>query len=133
MTGAPQTSSVAGLVNWSDGEASVQTAVTGDLVTVANKATGNAAATGLFPLQPGGQVSWNASANEHEDSQVNAFVATMIAKNYVRTYVDAAMPTLDEQMTGTVSVQTTGDAFNRIAVTQTRTRRREPGGDVPVQ
>ena len=41
--------------------------------------------------------------------------------------------TLDEQMTGSVSVQTTGDAFNRVAITQTRTRTRAPGGEVSQQ
>src|SRR5262245_8989995 len=41
--------------------------------------------------------------------------------------------TLDEQMTGTVSVQAKGDAFNRVAITQTRSRSRSPGGEVPQQ
>jgi hypothetical protein len=41
--------------------------------------------------------------------------------------------TLDEQMTGTVSVQTKGDAFKRVAITQTRSRSRTPGGEVPQQ
>jgi hypothetical protein len=40
---------------------------------------------------------------------------------------------LDEQMTGSVSVQAKGDAFTRVAITQTRSRSRAPGGEVPAQ
>jgi hypothetical protein len=40
---------------------------------------------------------------------------------------------LDEQMTGSVSVQAKGDAFTRVAITLTRSRSRAPGGEVPAQ
>ncbi|HUS30985.1 MAG TPA: choice-of-anchor J domain-containing protein [Kofleriaceae bacterium] len=111
VNGAAQTTSATGVVSWSDGEASVATGITGDLAAVVNKATGNAEATALYALQPGSQFAWDASGSESEDAQVNAYVATMIAKDYVRANIDANMRTLDEVIPVNVNIANSCNAF----------------------
>ena len=46
-----------------------------------------------------------------EDAQVNAYIATMTVKEYVRNNVDAAMPTLDEPITVNVNIGQSCNAF----------------------
>jgi hypothetical protein len=112
VNGGVQTSSMGGVVSWSpDGPTSVQTSVTGDLVTVVNKGDGNLAASATMSIAPGDQLVWDATASEHDDAQVNTFIATGIAKEYVRQFVDPAMPTLDEQMTANVNIAQNCNAF----------------------
>lgn len=112
LGGAPQTTSVSGSVSWSpDTEVSLQTSITGDLATVVNKAMGNASAAATYTLQPGGQIVWDASGSEHDDAQLNAYIVTNIAKEYVRAYLDPTMPTLDEQMTVNVNIAQNCNAF----------------------
>jgi hypothetical protein len=112
VAGAAQTTSILGTVTWSpDTPTTVQTSVTGDLVTVVNKADGNGVATAALVIAPGDQLVWDASAVEEDDAQVNVFVATGIAKEYVRQYIDPAMPTLDEQITANVNIAQNCNAF----------------------
>ncbi len=112
VNGAPQTTTKAGAVSWgAEPNVEVETSVAGDLVSVVNKATGNAAATARFPLTAGGAAAWDASGVVEEDAQVNAYVATMIAKEYVRDFIDPAMPTLDDQMAVNVNIAQSCNAF----------------------
>jgi hypothetical protein len=112
INGATATTTMGGIVSWSpDAPTGVQTSVTGDFVTIVNKASGNAAATASLSVAPGGQLVWDASANELDDAQVNTFIATNIAKEYVRQHIDPAMPTLDEQMVANVNIAQNCNAF----------------------
>lgn len=112
VAGAAQTTTTTGTVTWSpDSPTSVNTSVTGDLVTIVNKAEGNAAATATLTLAPGDSLVWDASAAPEDDAQVNTFIATGIAKEYVRQNLDAAMPTLDEQMIANVNIDQNCNAF----------------------
>jgi hypothetical protein len=111
VNSAPQTTTMTGTVAWDSGDAEVITAVSGDLVAVVNKAAGGVAANGIYALGPGGSLVWDASGSEFDDAQLNAYVATMIAKDYVRNHVDAQMPTLDEQMPVNVNIGQNCNAF----------------------
>jgi MYXO-CTERM domain-containing protein len=111
VNGVDQTTTDSGIVTWSDGEASIETSITGDLVAVVNKATGNAVASALYALQPDSALAWDASTSEFDDAQVNAYVATMIAKDYVRANIDGSMKTLDEVMPVNVNIANNCNAF----------------------
>lgn len=112
VNGAMQTTTASGGVTWSpDMPTTVQTSVTGDLVAVVNKANGNLAASATLELAPGGQLVWDASGNELDDAQINTFIATGIAKEYVRQHIDPAMPTIDEQMTANVNIAQNCNAY----------------------
>jgi hypothetical protein len=111
VNGAAQTTSADGAVSWTDGEASVETSITGDLAQVVNKATGNAIASALYSLQPSSALSWDASGSEFDDAQVNAYVATMIAKDYVRANLDPGMSTLEDVIPVNVNIANNCNAF----------------------
>ncbi len=112
VAGAAQTTSATGTVTWTpDGPTSVETSVTGDLVAIVNKAEGALAATATLTLAPGDALVWDASGTVEDDAQVSTFIATGIAKEYVRQNLDPAMPTLDEQMIANVNINQTCNAF----------------------
>ncbi len=112
VNGAPQTTTPTGGITWSpDAEASVETSITGDFVMVVNKATDPTVASALYALQPSSQFAWDASADEPKDAQVNAYIAAMIVRDFVRTNLDAQMPTIDMQMTANVNIDSTCNAF----------------------
>ena len=112
VNGMMATTSPAGVVSWTpDGDASLETSVVGDFVSVVNKATDNAAAAAVFAISPGGQLVWDASGSEHADAQVNAYVASQIAKDYVRQHIDPLMPTIDEQLIVNVNIAQSCNAF----------------------
>lgn len=112
VNGVEQTTTMTGAVTWEPSAGvEVETSVLGDLVIVANKATGNVTASALHALGPGGAITWDASGNEFEDAQLNAYVGTMIAKEYVRNHVDPEMPTLDDQMVVNVNIGQNCNAF----------------------
>jgi MYXO-CTERM domain-containing protein len=111
VNGVSQTTSLDGSLSWTGGAVEVVTGVIGDLVTVYNKATGNAAASAIHPLSPGGALVWNASASAEDEAQLNTYVTTMIAKEYVRDHVDPNMPTLDDQMLVNVNIGQSCNAF----------------------
>lgn len=111
VNGAPQTTNDAGLIEWNDGDAAVQTSIAGDYVSVVNKANGNAIATAMLALPPSGAMAWDASAEEQADAQVNAYIATMTAKEYVRANLDPTMPTIDDVLTVNVNIAQNCNAF----------------------
>ncbi|NVB81092.1 MAG: hypothetical protein HOV81_22035 [Kofleriaceae bacterium] len=112
VNGVPQTTSGAGGVTWSpDAEAAVQTSIAGDQVTVVNKASDAALASAVYALQPSGQFAWDASGSEADDAQVNAYIATMIVKDFVRANIDNQMPTIDMQITANVNIDNSCNAF----------------------
>jgi hypothetical protein len=112
VNGSSVTSSMAGTVTWSpDVATTVETAVTGDLVTIVNKADGAAVAHATLGIDPGAALVWDATAVVEDDAQVNTFIATGIAKEYVRNNIDASMPTIDEQMIANVNIKQNCNAF----------------------
>ncbi|HEY5951174.1 MAG TPA: hypothetical protein VIV40_37035, partial [Kofleriaceae bacterium] len=112
VNGTDATTSMAGHVEWSpDSPASVQTSAVGDLIVVVNKAADAVAATAVLGIAPGEVLVWDASAAEADDAQVNAYIAASLAKEYVRNNIDAAMPTIDEQMTVNVNINQACNAF----------------------
>lgn len=111
LDGAPETTTVAGELNWPDaGSHVVTTAVVGDLVSIVNKATGGALATTDLSLAPGGQAVWDASAAPETDAQVQTFLNVNRAKDFARV-LDPAMPTLDDQITANVNIAQDCNAF----------------------
>jgi uncharacterized protein (TIGR03382 family) len=112
VNGAAQTTTAAGSVSWApDVAVSLQTTLDGDLATVVNKAEGGTAATADLMIAPDGLTTWDATAVVEDDAQVTAYLDVHIAKDYVRTYLDPTMPTLDEQMTVNVNIAQTCNAF----------------------
>jgi hypothetical protein len=128
VNGAPQTTTAAGAITWSpDGDAQVQTTTDGDLVTIVNKASDTRTSTvanvpvgvfevgplvtGMFTVAAGGQLVWDTSAQPEEDAQLDAYLDTNLAKQYVRDHVDPDLPTLSDQMTVNVNIANTCNAF----------------------
>jgi hypothetical protein len=110
VNGAGQTTTIDGSVTIS-ADSEVVTSVEGDLVKVVTKATDNPIASAVFALIPGGSLVWDASASQFDDAQINAYVAANIAKDYVRNYIDAEMPTIDDQLTVNVNLAQNCNAF----------------------
>lgn len=110
--GNPQTTSNDGGISWSpDVEQTVTTTVVGDLAAITNKAEGGALATAQLAISPAGQAVWDASASEADDAQLVAFVSTNTVKEYIRSFIDPAMPTLDDAMTVNVNIAQQCNAF----------------------
>ncbi|MBA2542886.1 MAG: hypothetical protein H0V17_24785 [Deltaproteobacteria bacterium] len=110
--GASQTTGDNGAISWSpDIDQTITTAVLGDFATIVNKAEGGVLATAQLSISPAGSTVWDATASEHDDAQVSAWVSTNTVKDYVRTHLDAGMPTLDDAMTVNVNIAQTCNAF----------------------
>jgi hypothetical protein len=112
VNGTLVTSTMAGSVTWSpDVATTVDTSVTGDLVAIVNKAPSAALAHGLYALEPNNLLIWDPTGSVEDDAQVNTFIATGMAKEYVRNNIDPAMPTIDDQMTANVNIAQNCNAF----------------------
>lgn len=110
--GAPQTTTGDGGITWSpDVEQTVTTAVIGDFAAITNKAEGGVLATAQLSISPAGQAVWDVSGSELDDAQLVAFVSTNRVKEYVRDFIDPAMPTLNEAMTVNVNIEQNCNAF----------------------
>jgi len=111
VNGAPQTTSAAGQVSWSDSAPrTVATAVVGDLVAIVNKASGGVLATVQLPLAAGGLAVWDASAATEDDAQVQTYLNVNTAKDFARD-LDPNMPKLGEQITANVNIAQDCNAF----------------------
>ena len=110
---AAQTTTEGGGVSWSTSTAaSVVTAIVGDLVEVANQSVDlSDMASANLSLAPGGTATWDASATIEDDAQVQAYLDTNIAKEWVRANVDANMSTLDEVMLVNVNLNQECNAY----------------------
>ncbi|MGE5186813.1 MAG: hypothetical protein ACM31C_32390, partial [Acidobacteriota bacterium] len=113
IDGAAQTTSSAGGVTWSSNQsAALVTAIVGDLVNVVNmSADVQDTASAQMTIAPGGSVTWDASSVLEDDAQVQAYLDTNLAKEYVRANVDAQMPTLDDAMTVNVNLNQECNAY----------------------
>lgn len=112
LSGSPATTAADGSVSWSaDAAQTITTAVVGDFVEVVNQAAGGAIAFTDLALAPGGSVVWDPSANIDDDAQVQVYLSTNIVKDYVRTMVDANMPTLNDVITANVNLNQDCNAF----------------------
>lgn len=112
VNGVATPTSQVGAVNWSpDAQATVQTSVDGDLTTIVNKAGDGRPASAQYPLDPGGQMVWDASGIIDDDAQVIAYVNINLAKEYVRAHLDSHMATLDEQLVVNVNIDQGCNAF----------------------
>jgi MYXO-CTERM domain-containing protein len=112
VNGAPQTTSTAGMLMWSsETPVDVKTSVIGQLAMVVNKADEQSSANTTLQLTPGAAAVWDASGTVDDDAQVNAYIATNIVKDYVRDHIDAAMPTLDDQIKVNVNINQACNAY----------------------
>ncbi len=110
LNGTPQTTSATGELTWAgDAPQTVTTSVTGDLVTVTNKAAGGTLATTQLALTESGAV-WDAQAVEADDAQVQAYLHLNTAKAFARV-LDPQMPTLDEPLIANVNLNQDCNAF----------------------
>ena len=112
VNSAPQTTMPDGTISWSsDASVPVVTSTGGDLVTIADKSMGGSLASSTLQMMPGGWVLWDESTDPLFDAQVDAYLDTNIAKQYIRDRVDPNMPTLNDQMTVNVNLTQTCNAF----------------------
>ncbi|MBA3465047.1 MAG: M36 family metallopeptidase [Deltaproteobacteria bacterium] len=112
VSGSPAKTAADGSVTWSpDAAQTLTTAVIGDFVEVVNQAAGGMIAFADLPIAPGGNVVWDASANIEDDAQVQVYLSTNIVKDYVRTYLDPNLPTLNDSMTANVNIAQDCNAF----------------------
>ena len=109
----PATTDVAGTLTWSpDVEESVETSVSGDLANIVNNATtGGMPATGMYTIDPGGQLVWDASSVVEDDAQVIAYLSVNGAKEYVRANMDPDLSILDQQLLVNVNIAQDCNAF----------------------
>jgi MYXO-CTERM domain-containing protein len=102
VNGTAALSAVDGTIFWAgDAAQNLTPMVTGQLVTVVNKA--GALATTTLTLQPNGQAVWDATADATTDAQLNVAVHIGEVKEYVRAFAPA-MPTLDSAITTNVNI-----------------------------
>jgi hypothetical protein len=112
LDGTAMTTGTDGSLSWTpESVETLQTSVTGDLVNVVNKAAGGASPTAALPLLPGGTTVWNASPTVEDDAEVQVYLNVNLAKEFERTSLDPAMPTLDDQFTANANINDTCNAF----------------------
>jgi hypothetical protein len=111
--GLAQTTSPAGMLSWSpDGQVTVTTSVVGQYVTIVNKDAADAPLTTAdLSLSPNGTTTWDASADEKQDAQVNVFISTNRVKDFVRANLDPALPGIDDSITANVNIAQACNAF----------------------
>jgi cysteine-rich repeat protein len=91
--GTAVTATIDGLLTWTGAAAAtVVPTVTGTYVSV-TQASG-APATGSLPITDGGIVTWDESATETLDAQLDAYINANDAKTYARANIDANLPWL---------------------------------------
>ena len=106
----PQVSDESGAVSWAgDAPASVTVQVLGPLVRVDNDAADEATAS--FQLAAGGSVVWDARDSELTDAQINVFIHSQIAKDYVRGFAPR-LPFLDKALLARVNIDSTCNAYS---------------------
>ena len=112
VSGSPATTASDGSVTWgADAAQTLTTAVIGDFVEVVNQAAGGMIAFADLPIHPGGNVVWDASLDIEADAQVQVYLSTNIVKDYVRTYLDPNLPTLNDSITANVNLNQDCNAF----------------------
>ncbi|MFN0252072.1 MAG: MYXO-CTERM sorting domain-containing protein [Kofleriaceae bacterium] len=113
IAGATVTTTMSGGVSWSpDTPQTLTTAVTGDLVKVVNKVGTEALpAIAELSIAPDGAAVWDASATEHDDAQINVFIATNIVKDFVARELDPDMPLVSMQLIANVNIGQECNAF----------------------
>src|SRR5262249_23093993 len=104
VNGASVTTGVDGTFSFTTSPATVVTALSGPVVTVQN-AAGGVASTQLT-IADGGTGVWNVSMTEFDDAQLTAFIATQIAKRWVKG-VDPAFTWADGNSSAQVNVNQT--------------------------
>ena len=84
-----------------------QTSIDGDLVTVVNKADGNALATATLALAPGGALVWDASGNGRgRRAGQHVHRRPTSPRNTCARTSTPTMPTIDDQMIANVNIAT---------------------------
>jgi uncharacterized protein (TIGR03382 family) len=72
---------------------------------------GGMQASAQMPIDPSGTAVWDASSVVDDDAQVDAYIDTNIAKEYLRTFLDPNLPHIDEQMQVNVNINQQCNAF----------------------
>jgi cysteine-rich repeat protein len=112
VNGGPQTTMPDGTISWSpDAPVPVVTSTGGDLVTIVDKSMTGSLVSSTLSMLPGGWILWDETGDSESDAQVDAYLDTNIAKQYIRDRVDANMQTLNDQMTVNVNLNQTCNAF----------------------
>ncbi len=111
VDGAEATSGSDGSVALAGATGQVITAVVGDQVAVHNEGSSGALASATLTLAAGSNVLWDESPVPQNDAQVVAYLAINTVKDFVRTNVDAQMPTLDATITANVNLDQSCNAF----------------------
>ncbi len=101
----------AGQVSWSGtSPGSLLARASGPLVAVTNADGANAQKT--FTIQPGGNVTWNASGDEKTEAQLNAFIHARIVKDYSRTHYAPDLGWFDDQLPVNVNIDDSCNAYS---------------------
>jgi len=112
VAGAEATTGVDGSVMWSpDAPTTIGTSVVGSQVEIVNKGASGALASTQLSIAPGGQAVWDVSANGEDDAQLVTYVAVNVVKEYIRNFIDAQMPGLDEPIKANVNIPKACNAF----------------------
>lgn len=110
VDGEAQVSDESGTTSWiGDQPASVTVQVLGPLVRVNNDEGDEA--TDSFLLAAGGSVVWDARDSERVDAQLNAFIHSQIAKDYVRRFAPR-LPFLDKPLAARVNIANNCNAYS---------------------
>jgi cysteine-rich repeat protein len=111
VNGSAAQSNDAGQVSWGGTQAGTLVArASGPLVAVTNADGANAQKT--FTIQPGGNVTWNASGDEETEAQLNAFIHARIVKDYARTHYAPDLAFLDDQLPVNVNIDDSCNAYS---------------------
>ncbi len=110
VDGVKQVTSSDGLLTWpTEAPVSVVTGVTGPLVEVLDATKTIASAT--FELAPGGTLIWDARADDPTEAQLNTYIHSVIAKEYVRTFAPG-LAFLDAKLRANVNIDDECNAFS---------------------
>jgi cysteine-rich repeat protein len=109
LGGSPSESDENGVITWT-GDQPIE--LTAKLISsVARIVNDNGAVAELVTtVNPGGTVVWNASEEEEVDAQLNTFIHTRVAKDYVRTFAPD-ITLLTDQTRATVNINDSCNAF----------------------
>ena len=113
VDGVQATANVAGLVTWAAATAgTVSPGLFGTYATVTN--AGGPIATTSLTVQPGGAATWDLSADELGDAQLNAYIHATIAKRYAIDTLDPDLPWLHQQIPVFVNEGDNCNAYSQL-------------------
>ena len=111
VNGMTQTAGVDGTITWATaGNAAVAPGLSGTYAAITNKA--GALVTASLSLASGGTVTWDQSANDQADAQLDSYVYENIVKAFVRANINPSLGWLDNVESVNVNENMTCNAYS---------------------